>query len=65
MPPPRVTLDEFQVTFRIPAGLSGDAVAGARRVLTSFRFARSLRRVATRLLRQYPALRPVTVRVTR
>jgi hypothetical protein len=65
MPSNRVTLDEFQVTFRIPAGLSGDAVAAARRVLTSFRFARRLRRVATRLARKFPALGPVTVRVSR
>jgi hypothetical protein len=65
MPPRRVTLDEFHVTVRVPAGLSADAVAAARRVLTSVRFARRLRRVATRLARRYPALQPVTVRVSR
>jgi hypothetical protein len=65
MPTPRVTLDEFQVTFRIRPGQSADAVAAARRVLTSFRFARRLKRLARRLVRTYPALGPVTVRVTR
>jgi hypothetical protein len=65
MSPRRVTLDEFQMTFRIPSGLSSDAVAAARRVITSFRFSRRLRRVATRFVRKFPALQPVTVRISR
>jgi hypothetical protein len=58
-----VTLDEFQLTFRIPAGASG--VADARRVLNQFRFRRRLRRLVLRLVRSYPALAVVTVRVSR
>lgn len=65
MPSGRVVLDEFHLTFRIPAGLDGDAVAAARRVLTQYRFSHRLRRLATRLVRTYPALGPVTVRVSR
>jgi hypothetical protein len=60
-----VTLDEFQLTFRIPAGLPGDSVADARRVLNQFRFRRRLRRLVLRFAHSYPALRPVSVRVSR
>lgn len=65
MPSSRVTLDEFQLTFRIPTGLAGDAVADVRRVLNQFRFRQRVRRLVLRLVRSYPALRPVSVHVSR
>ncbi len=61
----RVTLDEFQVTFLVPAGLSDPAAVACRRVLTSVRFLRRLRTDAARLVRRYPTLHAVTVRVGR
>jgi hypothetical protein len=61
----RVTLDEYQMTFLVPVGLSGSAAGACRRVLNSDRFLRRLRRDIARLVRRFPTLHTVTVRVTR
>ncbi len=61
----RITLDEFHLTLRIPAELSPTATDDMVRVLKRRSLSRRLAKLVTRFLHQSPALRPVTVRISR
>jgi hypothetical protein len=60
-----VILDEFQVTFLVPAGLPEATAAAVRRVINHSRFRRRLERLVRRLVHSHPSLAVVTVRVGR
>ncbi len=61
----RITLDEFHLTIRIPAGLSDSKSTEMARVLHRRSLHRRLAKLVTRFLHRYPALTPVTVRISR
>ena len=49
--PKTVLLDEWQVTFRIPAGMSDADVRAVRRVLAGKAFTAAVRRVVVAVVR--------------
>jgi len=65
VPARRVLLDEFQLSILIPPQLTATEVRAANRLLSSKRFQSQLRRSLETLLRSYPALAKVRVRVSR
>jgi len=63
--PTTVILDEWQLTFRIPADLPDAEVDAIRRVLDDPRFLARLRTALRRVLLADPELTPVRVAVGR
>ena len=63
--PKTVLLDEWHVTFRIPAGMSDADVRAVRRVLNGKAFTAAVRRAVLAVVRERPAMKPVRVVITR
>ena len=59
-----ILFDEFHLSFRVPRDLDDAACDAIRRILQSRSFRSTLRRAVRRIIRQYPDLRPVRVRVS-
>jgi hypothetical protein len=62
--PKTVLLDEWHVTFRIPATSPDVDVRAVRRVLTSKVFIAAVRRAMSQEVKRRPALKPVRVTVS-
>jgi hypothetical protein len=62
--PKTVLLDEWHVSFRIPASLSDADVRAIRRVLNGKAFTAAVRRAVLAVVRERVVLRPVRVTVT-
>ena len=62
--PETVLLDEWYVTFRIPATLPEADVRAVRRVLNSKVFTAAVRRAVSQQVKRRPALKPVRVPVS-
>ena len=60
-----VLLDEWHLTFRIPAALPDADVRAVRRVLNGKAFTAAVRRALLAVVRERGVLRPVRVAVTR
>ena len=63
--PKTVELDTFLVTLKVPRDLPEAAVSKIRRVLNRPSFQARLRRTIEAHLRRYPALRTVTLSLSR
>ena len=63
--PKTVLLDEWHLTFRIPAALSDAEVRAVRRVLNGKAFTAAVRRAVSAVVRERPALRPVRLTLGR
>jgi hypothetical protein len=61
----RITLDEFHLTVRVPAGLSDAVTTDMVRTLSRRSLQRRLAKLVKRFLHRYPDLAPVTVRISR
>ncbi len=59
-----VLLDESHLSFRIPKDLDDAAYDAIRRILESRQFRSALRRIVREIVRQYPELTPVRVRIS-
>jgi hypothetical protein len=59
-----ILFDEFHLLFRVPKDLDDPAGEAIRRILQSRSFRAALRRAVRQLLRQYPDLDPVGVRIS-
>jgi hypothetical protein len=59
-----VLFDEFHLIVRVPADLDEAACDVIRRVLEGRPFRADVRRALLRIVRQYPELAPVRVRIT-
>jgi hypothetical protein len=55
--------DEFHLIFRVPKDLDDSACDTIRRILESRPFRSTLRRAVRQVVRQYPDLDPVRVRL--
>ena len=60
-----IVLDEFHVTLLVPPRIREAEAVAIKKVLDSKRFQRDLARAARAVLRRYPALRRVRVRLAR
>ncbi len=63
--PKTVLLDEWHLTFRIPAALPDADVRAVHRVLNGKAFTAAVRRALLAVVRERGVLRPVRVAVTR
>ena len=63
--PRTVVLDEWHLTFRIPAVISEADVRAIRRVLNGRAFTAAVRRAVLAVVRKRPALRPVRLTLGR
>ena len=63
--PKTVLLDEWHLTFRIPATLPDTDVRAVRRVLTGKAFTAALRRAVLAVLNMYQVMTAVRVSVAR
>ncbi len=61
--PKTVLLDEWHLTFRIPAHLPDTEVRAVRRVLDSKAFTAAVRRAVLSVMKKYPVVTPVRVAV--
>ena len=59
-----IVFDEFHLNFRVPRDLDDAACDAIRRVLQSRTFRSALRRAARQIVRQYPDLHPVRIRIS-
>jgi hypothetical protein len=60
-----VLFEEIHLSFRVPRDLDDAACDAIRRVLQSRTFRSALRRAVRQIVRPYPDLRPVRVRISR
>jgi hypothetical protein len=60
-----VLFDEIHLTVRVPADLEESACEAIQRVLESRPFQTALRRAVRQVVRQYPDLDPIRVRISR
>lgn len=60
-----VLIDELHFTVRVPADLTEPEVEAVRRTLTSDAFVDRLRYAVAAVVREFPALAPATVIVSR
>jgi hypothetical protein len=60
-----ILFDEFHLSFRVPKDLDDAACDAIRRILQSRAFRSALRRDVRQIVRQYPDLHPVRVRISR
>ena len=63
--PKTVLMDEWHVTFRIPAALSDADVRAVRRVLNAKAFTAAVRRAVLAVVREQLALKPVRLTLGR
>jgi hypothetical protein len=63
--PPTVVADELHVTVRMPAGLPAGEAEAVRRTLAEPAFVDRLRAAVLAAVREFPALAPVAVAVSR
>jgi hypothetical protein len=61
----RILLDEFHLTVYAPGGLSDPEYEAIRRAQNEPELHAALARAARRVLRRFPPLRPVRVRLSR
>ncbi len=59
-----VTFDEFHLTVRVPSDLEDAACEAIHRILESQPFRSALRRAVRQIIRQYPDLVPIRVRIS-
>ena len=59
-----VPFDEFRLSLRVRRDLDDPACHAIRRILTSRPFRSALRRAIRQIVRQYPDLDPVRVRLS-
>jgi hypothetical protein len=59
-----VTFDEFHLIVLAPSDREDAACEATQRVLESQRFRFALRRVIRQIMRQYPDLAPIRVRIS-
>lgn len=59
-----ILFDEYHLHFRVPKDLDEAACDAIRRILQSRSFRAALRRAVRKLVRQYPDLDPVRVRIS-
>ena len=59
-----VSFDEFRLSVRVPADLKESACAAIQRTLESRPFRTGLRRAIRQVVRQYPDLDPIRVRIS-
>lgn len=60
-----VLFDEIHVTIRLPADLEESACIAIQRILDGRPFETALRRAVRQVVRQYPDLEPIRVRISR
>jgi hypothetical protein len=60
-----VLFDEIHLTVRVPADLEESACEAIQRILESRSFQTALRRAVRQVVRQYPDLKPIRVRISR
>jgi hypothetical protein len=60
-----VLFDELHLTLRVPADLEESACQAIQRILESRFFQTALRRAVRQVVRQYPDLEPIRVRISR
>jgi hypothetical protein len=63
--PKTVLLDEWHVTFRIPAVISDADVRAVRRILNGKAFTAAVRRAVLAVVRERPVLKPVRLTLGR
>ena len=63
--PPTVVVDELYLTVRMPVGLPVGEAEAVRRTLADTAFADRLRAAILAAVREFPALAPVVVTVSR
>lgn len=59
-----VLFDEYHLIFRVPKDLDDPAYDAIRRILQSRAFRAALRRAVRQIVRWYPDLDPVRVRIS-
>jgi hypothetical protein len=59
-----VLFDEFHLILRVPADLEESACAAIQRILEGQPFRSALRRAVRQVVRQYPDLNPVRIRIS-
>jgi hypothetical protein len=59
-----VLFEEFHLSFRVPKHLDDAACDAIRRILQSRAFRSALRRAVRQIVRRYPDLHPVRVRIS-
>jgi hypothetical protein len=59
-----VLFDEHHVNIRVPTGLDDVACNAIRRILDSRRFLTALRRAIRQIVRLYPELAPLRIRIS-
>ncbi|MHB1424093.1 MAG: hypothetical protein ACYC3I_13025 [Gemmataceae bacterium] len=60
-----VLFDEIHLTVRVPADLEESTCEAVQRILEGRSFQTALHRAVRRVVRQYPDLDPVRVRISR
>jgi hypothetical protein len=60
-----ILFDELHVTVRVPADLEESGSEAIQRTLESRPFQTALRRAVRQVVRQYPDLEPIRVRISR
>jgi len=60
-----VIFEEFHLTVRVSSDLEQSASEAIQRMLDGRPFQTALRRVVRRVIRQYPNLEPIRVRISR
>ena len=61
---PYVKFDEFHLVIRVPADLEEPACEAIRRIVETRQFQTNLRHAVRQVVRQYPDLDPVRVRIS-
>jgi hypothetical protein len=59
-----VLLDELHLSIRVSTDLDDAACDAIRRILESRQFRSALRRAVRKVIRQYPELAPVQIRIS-